>query len=266
QEIKRLVNQYDYSDVAVLYRINAQSRTIEEALLNYSIPYTLVGGTRFYERKEIKDILSYVRLIVNPLDEISLKRVIKLGKQRYEKFKNAYKEIKDRRDELTTSEIIDEILQKTKYIDLYDEQDPDDLARLENIKELRSVAINFPTVNEFLEQVALVESEYSENEKMKKGQKGVTLMTLHQAKGLEFPFVFLVGVEDGILPHARSVDDLYQLEEERRLFYVGITRAREKLYLTHTRKRFMFGRRIYAQVSRFISTNEPEEYDYTKTW
>jgi DNA helicase-2/ATP-dependent DNA helicase PcrA len=266
QEVKRLIqNGYSYNDIAVLYRINAQSRTIEEALLNYSIPYTLVGGTRFYERKEIKDILSYVRLIVNPLDEISLKRVLKIGKLRYDGFKKAYQELKERSTELTTSEIIDEILQKTRYIDLYHENDPEDLARLENIKELRSVAINFAKINDFLEQIALVESEYSENEKMKKGEKGLTLMTLHQAKGLEFKSVFLVGIEDGILPHSRSVEDLYQLEEERRLFYVGITRAREKLYLTHTRKRFMFGRRMYSQISRFISS-EGETDDYTKTW
>lgn len=266
QEVRRIEQAgYSYDDIAVLYRINAQSRNIEEALLNYSIPYTLVGGTRFYERREIKDILSYVRLIVNPLDEISLKRVLKLGKQRYEGFKKAYQLLKDTKNELTTSEIIDEILQKTRYISLYDENDPEDFARLENIKELRSVAINFAQINDFLEQIALVESEYSENEKMKKGQKGITMMTLHQAKGLEFKFVFLVGVEDGILPHSRSFEDLYQLEEERRLFYVGITRAQEKLFITHTRKRFMFGRRMYSQVSRFIS-NEAEPYDYTKTW
>ena len=129
---------------------------------------------------------------------------------------------------------------------------------MENIKELRSVAINFPNLTEFLEQIALVESEYSESEKINKEKKGVYMMTLHQAKGLEFPYVFIVGVEDGILPHSRSVDDLSSLEEERRLFYVGITRAMKKLYITHTKRRFFFGRRGTSQISRFlINDSEP---------
>ena len=253
-EVERIVSAdgKDFSQAAVLYRINAQSRVIEEAFLHMGIPYVLIGGTRFYERKEIKDILSYIRLFINPIDEVSLSRILKIGKKRYQLFTDLQKKLYENRGDIKTTDLIDKIIQKTGYLNLFDTDDPDDFSRLENIKELRSVAISFPNINDFLEQVALVESEYSQNEKTKKDKKGVQLMTLHQAKGLEFPYVFIVGVEEGILPHSRSIDDLYQLEEERRLFYVGITRARERLYITHTKKRFFFGRRNYSQPSRFI--------------
>src|SRR3989338_1653275 len=248
----------DYSSVAVLYRINAQSRVIEEAFLHMGIPYVLICGTRFYERKEIKDIISYLRLIVNPNDDISYSRAVKIGKGRLAKFKSLYEDLKTEIIKDSTSVIIEKILQKTNYLDLYKTDGEDDIARLENIKELRSVAINFPNLTEFLEQIALVESEYSESEKINKEKKGVYMMTLHQAKGLEFPYVFIVGVEDGILPHSRSMDDLSSLEEERRLFYVGITRAMKKLYITHTKRRFFFGRRGTSQISRFlINDSEP---------
>ena len=134
--------------------------------------------------------------------------------------------------------------------------DPEEYARLENIKELKSVALRFPNIFEFLEQVALVESEFSEQEKINKKKNddtsGISLMTLHQAKGLEFDYVWVIGLEEGLLPHSRSVDDLFQLEEERRLFYVGITRARRKLYITHARRRFIFGRREETMKSRFL--------------
>ena len=255
-------NGMDYSSVAVLYRINAQSRVIEEALLHQGIPYVLVGGTRFYERKEVKDIISYIRLVINPNDDISLNRVIKIGKKRYEEFKKLFEKLEGQ-EQKPTVDLIDEIVRSTNYLDLFSTEDESDLARLENIKELRSVALSFPEVHEFLEQIALVESEYSESEKLKKDKKGVHLMTLHQAKGLAFPYVFIAGVEEGILPHSRSIDDLYELEEERRLFYVGITRAREKLYITHAQKRFFFGRRTTNQISRFIEEeNSYENQDY----
>ena len=254
-EIQKLIsNGVALESIAVLYRMNAQSRIIEEAFLHLGIPYILIGGTRFYERREIKDILSYVRLIVNPLDEISLKRVLKIGKKRFENFKKLKNQIR----ELETVKIIDKILQKTEYLGLFNEKDPEDLARLENVKELRSVAIIFPKVNDFLEQVALVESEYSESEKKQKNRHGAYMMTLHQAKGLEFPYVFIVGLEEGILPHSRSFYDLFDLEEERRLFYVGLTRAKEKLYITHTKKRFLFGRHSQSVVSRFLEENNNE--------
>lgn len=252
EEVSRLSQEEAYSSVAVLYRINAQSRIIEEAFLNFGIPYVLVGGIRFYKRREIKDILSYIRVVANPKDGLSKERAVKIGQRRFDKFSSFYKKIKDKRHELSTVLIVDQILEATSYLDLFNQDDPEDYTRLENIKELRSVAINFPNLNDFLEQVALVESEYSESEKKRRGQGGVCLMTLHQAKGLEFKNVFIIGVEDGILPHSRSSYDIFDLEEERRLFYVGITRAKERLFLTYTKKRFLFGRRTPSQISRFL--------------
>ena len=259
EKVKEMMNNgIDLKSIAVLYRMNAQSRVIEEAFLHQGIPYILIGGTRFYNRREIKDILSYLRLLVNPKDEISLTRIKKLGKNRWEKFKELSREIKDQLGKMETVKIIEEILQKTDYLDFFNEEDSEDLGRIENIKELMSVAINFPKISDFLEQVALVESEYFENEKKKRDKNGVYLMTLHQAKGLEFQVVFIVGVEEGILPHSRSSYDLFDLEEERRLFYVGITRAKERLYITYTKKRFFFGRRTYSMISRFLEDIEFE--------
>ena len=253
-------SQVPFSSFAVLYRTNAQSRVIEEAFLHYSIPYVLVGGTRFYERKEIKDVLSYLRLIINPNEEISLDRVKKLGKRRWSDFKSFYQESAEKVKKFSTSEIMEEIFNKTHYLDIYNPDEEEDYSRIENIKELKSVALNFPDIQQFLEQVALVESEYFEGEKKSKANEGVRLMTLHQAKGLEFPTVFIVGVEEGILPHARSIDDLFSLEEERRLFYVGITRAKKNLHITYTRGRFIFGRRGEALRSRFLEEeNDPTD-------
>ena len=142
------------------------------------------------------------------------------------------------------------------YLKMYDVEDAEDFSRLENIKELKSVAVSFPKLMDFLEQVALVESEYSQHEKETKDNRRLVLMTLHQAKGLEFDHVFIVGVEEGLLPHSRSIDDQFQLEEERRLFYVGITRAKKALYITNTRKRFIFGSQGYSTPSRFIAGEE----------
>ncbi|KKP61238.1 MAG: ATP-dependent DNA helicase [Candidatus Roizmanbacteria bacterium GW2011_GWA2_34_18] len=217
----------------------------------------MVGGTRFYERKEIKDILAYLKLLINPNESVSLERIKKLGKNRFEKFKKLYEEIKDRLETYSTNEIIEKLFQNVDYLKLYDVEDVDDFSRLENIKELKSVALSYPKLMDFLEQVALVESEYSEHEKKTKGHsRQLVLMTLHQAKGLEFDHVFIVGVEEGLLPHSRSIDDQFQLEEERRLFYVGITRAKKTLYITNTRKRFIFGSQGYSTPSRFISDEQ----------
>lgn len=244
-------------DVAVLYRTNAQSRVIEEAFLHHAIPYLLVGGTRFYERKEIKDVLSYLRMLGNPKDMVSYKRIEKLGKGRLEKFLNFQAEIEGQ-DDIPTIDLLDRVLKATDYLSLYDEKDEEDRMRLENIKELRSVAIEFPEVNEFLENVALVEREYTANLSEAEKRNGVTLMTLHGAKGLEFPIVFMIGMEEGLFPHSRALMDKQELEEERRLCYVGITRAEHRLFFTYARRRLYFGQRTSNTVSRFIS-ELPEE-------
>ncbi len=244
---------FKFSDVAVLYRTNAQSRTIEEVFLHQGIPYTLIGGTRFYERKEIKDVLSYLRVLANPKDMVSYKRLEKLGKGRLEKFLD-YQSIVEHLETKATIAILTEVIGKTDYLSLYDEKDEEDRQRLENIKELRSVALEFPNLAQFLENVALVEQEYLPDKPVSNGQKknAVTLMTLHAAKGLEFPIVFMVGMEEGLFPHSRALMDRNELEEERRLCYVGITRAKEKLFLTYARRRIYFGQKTSNTVSRFV--------------
>lgn len=241
-----------FKDVAILYRTNAQSRSIEEVLLHHSIPYTLIGGTRFYERKEIKDVLAYLKVLANPKDSVSYKRIEKLGKARLTNFL-IYQEELSEIVEKETITLLDTVMHKTNYLSLYDENDEEDRARLENIKELRSVAIQFPDLSNFLENVALVEQEYTPDKKIDKEQKdAITLMTLHAAKGLEFPIVFMVGMEEGIFPHSRSLMDKHELEEERRLCYVGMTRAKEKLFFTYARKRLYFGQRTMNTISRFL--------------
>jgi len=244
------------SDVSILYRTNAQSRVVEEAFLHHGIPYILIGGTRFYERKEIKDVLSYLRLVVNPEESIAKKRVEKIGKGRMLKF-FAYLKENPLTDDSVTIDLLDGVVKATGYLDFFDEKDEEDRSRLENIKELRSVALSFPNISEFLENVALVEQEYV-SEKAKGGlRNAVTLMTLHAAKGLEFPVVFMIGMEEGLFPHSRALMDKNELEEERRLCYVGMTRAKEKLFLTHARKRLFFGQRSMNTVSRFVSELPP---------
>jgi len=244
----------DYSNFAVLYRTNAQSRVLEEAFLSAGIPYVLVGGTRFYERKEIKDVLAYLRILSNPKDSVSAKRIEKLGKIRLEKFRKFQEKICSRLENLSTLDLLDKILRQTGYWELYDPEDEEDFSRLENIKELRSVATNFPDLSQFLENVALVEQEQLPDHPVKNGEKknAVTLMTLHAAKGLEFPVIFIVGLEEGLFPHSRSLLDNLQLEEERRLCYVGITRAKKKIYLTYARRRLYFGQRTANLPSRFL--------------
>lgn len=259
-EEKRNNSSFLYSDVAILYRMNAQSRSIEEVFLHYGIPYVLIGGLRFYERKEIKDVLSYMSYLATQKDAVALKRIEKLGKKRLEQFFEYLVEFDEGNfiENKSTIEILDEVLKKTGYLERFDEQDPEDRARLENIKELRSVAIEFTSLLTFLENVSLVEQDYTPTQGMpdKPGEdirpNAVTLMTLHGAKGLEFKHVFMVGMEEGLFPHNQSLLDSSELEEERRLCYVGITRAKEKLTLTYAKRRLFFGQYLTPSVSRFI--------------
>ncbi|OGH04520.1 MAG: hypothetical protein A2W22_05340 [Candidatus Levybacteria bacterium RBG_16_35_11] len=250
EDIKERNSEIKFSDLAVLYRTNAQSRVIEEVFLHQSIPYILIGGTRFYERKEVKDILAYLKVLANEKDMISFSRIAKLGKGRMQKFLD----YQEKYVEKETIEVLDQVIKATDYLSLYDEKDEDERERLENIKELRSVAIEFPNLVEFLENVSLVEQEYlPDHPKEEKGKKNaVHLMTLHAAKGLEFPVVFMVGMEEGLFPHSRSLMDKNELEEERRLCYVGITRAKKKLFLSFARGRLFFGQKTNNMVSRFI--------------
>lgn len=245
-------NIKDLSGVAVLYRTNAQSRVIEEAFLHHGIPYVLIGGTRFYARKEVKDVLSYLRVQSNPKDMVSYKRLEKLGKGRLQKFLE-YQVTVEGKDDIATIDILDGVIKATGYLELYDEKIEEDRMRLENIKELRSVAIAFPDLTDFLENVSLVEQEYN-SEPQVDGEKknAITLMTLHAAKGLEFPTIFMIGMEEGLFPHSRSLMDRGELEEERRLCYVGMTRAKEKLFLTYAKRRLFFGQRTANTVSRFV--------------
>lgn len=243
--INKIKSLGNYNDIAVLYRTNAQSRVLEEALIHNGISYILVGGVKFYDRKEIKDILSYLRLLYNPKDSVSEKRALALGKRRYDKFTTLTIDV----EKYTTLEILDEILKATEYLNKFKEDDLEDSQRLENIKELRSVALEFPKLADFLENVSLVEASSSKGDV----RNSVTLMTLHAAKGLEFPIVFIVGMEEGLFPHSRALWEKEQMEEERRLAYVGITRAKEVLYLTYASKRLFYGETSSNAPSRFIA-------------
>ncbi|QQG43699.1 MAG: UvrD-helicase domain-containing protein [Candidatus Daviesbacteria bacterium] len=251
------------SDYAVLYRTNAQSRSLEEQFLKAGVPYKLVGGVSFYQRKEIKDVLAYLRLLQNPNDSVSIKRAEKVGKGRLGKLMELCTEVSPALERYSTLELLDLVLQKTGYLTYLDDGTQEGKGRVENVKELRSVAEEFPSLVDFLENVALVENGYLPNQR-KETQDSVTLMTLHSAKGLEFSIVFMVGMEEGLFPHSRAMLNTAELEEERRLCYVGMTRAKEKLYLTYTRSRLYFGQRSNNLVSRFLS-DIPQELVVSNT-
>lgn len=243
-----------YKNFAVLYRMNAQSRVLEEAFLRLGLPYVLIGGLRFYERAEIKDILAMLRLANDQADKLSEERVGKaIGKRRLPGFMEHLKTIDI--NNLTSLQILESLVVNSDYLKKFDPKDEEDQKRIENIKELKSVATAHPKLHDFLENIALVQQEYSQQEKNKKkeNKEGIRLMTLHGAKGLEFEVVFLVGFEEGILPHSRCLIDESEIEEERRLCYVGITRAKDYLYITYANKRLYFGKSSLNEPSRFIN-------------
>ena len=262
------------SDFAVLYRTNAQSQAFEHAFAQMVIPYKLVGGIRFYDRKEIKDILAYLHLIVNPLDTVALQRVVNVpargigatslqkilngedekltGKaaKSYEDFLGILLELRRAHaNAMQPAELIEKLLQKINYREYLNDGDKMKAEeRNENITALIGEAGSYATLDEFLADAALLSSSDEEN-----GDHAVTLMTLHAAKGLEFPVVFLVGMEEGLLPHVRSMDESAEdVEEERRLAYVGMTRAMQQLYLSYAQSRFSYGGRSYNFPSRFL--------------
>jgi DNA helicase-2/ATP-dependent DNA helicase PcrA len=247
------------SDRAVLYRTNAQSRAFEEAFIRAGIPYKLIGGVKFYARKEIKDVLSYLRIFANSKDDVSRERAAKLGKRRLDQFMEWKTKLETEPQEDTTPlTILRQILDITGYKDKYDPDDPEDLSRLENIQELLSVAAQFKEIDSFLENIALLQDNEMADVTVDGREDVVTLMSLHSAKGLEFPIVFMVGMEEGLFPHSRSILDKAQMEEERRLCYVGITRAKKRLYLTYAKRRMIYGSITSALPSRFLS-DIPEE-------
>lgn len=260
-----------YNEIAVLYRTNAQSRSIEEVLIQRGIPYKIVGGIRFYDRREIKDVIAYLKVFYNPSDTVAWGRCINtpargIGTKTLAKIRESDYELnmiedytklewkkyiqKEQDGKATPLELLDNVLKNFGYLQYLNDGTEEGLTRIENIKELRTVAKQFKTLADFLENIMLVES----SSKADIGSDGqITLMTLHSAKGLEFNQVFLMGMEEGVFPHSRSIMDFEQLEEERRLCYVGITRAKKELYLTYTRQRTIFGQTNYSLISRFIS-------------
>ena len=301
---KHDIHGVPYGDMAILYRTNAQSRVLEEALIKRALPYTMVGGTKFYDRKEIKDVLAYLRVLYNPFDDLSLLRIINVPKrsigattvsklqdyarengtslfmtltqlQLVDTIKGKTKEkleefgiliftLVAEMDDKSVLDILEAILDRTGYLaQLEESTDPQDQARAENIGELLSVAKDFQdtnptgTVEDFLEQVALV----NDVDSFEQEESKVTLMTLHAAKGLEFPIVFLGGLEEGLFPHSRTLMNPEEIEEERRLAYVGITRAEKELYISNATTRTVFGRTSSYLPSRFIDEIPAELVD-----
>lgn len=289
------------SDIAILYRTNAQSRVIEETLLKAGLNYNIVGGTKFYDRKEIKDILAYLRLVSNPDDDISFTRIVNVPKRgvgatslekiasyaainglsffqaiqqvdfigvsakaanALDSFRQMIENLTNMQDYLSITELTEEILDKTEYREMLKaEKSIEAQSRLENIDEFLSVTKNFEQKSEdktlvaFLTDLALIADidQLDQQEEESGGKEAITLMTLHAAKGLEFPVVFLMGLEEGVFPHSRSLMEEAEMEEERRLAYVGITRAEQELYLTNAKMRTLFGRTNMNPESRFIA-------------
>ena len=284
-EIKELLNLgFKKSDIAIFYRTNAQSRVYEEGMIKNNFPYKVVGSFYFYKRKEIKDLISYLKLISNHNDDISLKRVINepkrgigaktienlekeaavrnlsiydvISKGKELEFKNLINSISEEIKDLSLTEIIDKVLEKTGLKpSLEKEQNLENELRLDNLMEFRSITENYQNttgnvnLEDFLDEISLI-ADISEHKEL---DDAITLMTLHSAKGLEFKVVFMVGMEDGIMPHSNSFEEENGIEEERRLCYVGITRAKERLYLTNAKRRMLYGNEMMYSPSRFIS-------------
>ena len=242
----------ELKNIVILYRTNVQSRTFEEAFMRQKLPYKIVGGTKFYERSEIKDILAYLRLCFNKLDSPSFERAQKIGKRRLAKLLE-WLEKTNSSVLKNPSSCLQGIIENTLYLDKYDQKDPEDLASLDNIQELFNVASRFDNTLLLLENIALVQDGYLANETLEKEEENkITMMSLHSVKGLEFPIVFMVGMEEGLLPHSRAILEANEIEEERRLCYVGITRAKEKLYFSYARTRFTYGYSSNCLPSRFL--------------
>ncbi len=236
-------------EAVVLYRTNAQSRSFEDELMKRNLSYRLIGGRRFYNRAEIKDLIAFLRLIVNREEEISLQRVEKIGKRKAQIFFYWLAVHQANAEKQNPGKTLEEIINVTKYDEKFDERDEDDLARIENINELLAVASEFPDLGNFLENAALSESE----DKRKSANAKITLMTIHAAKGLEFDNVFIVGLEEGLFPHSRTLMSRDEIEEERRLMYVAMTRAKKNLTVSFARSRLVYGGRTSPFPSRFIS-------------
>ncbi|MFE2142745.1 DNA helicase PcrA [Streptomyces sp. NPDC059456] len=317
-EIDRLTDAGDAKagDVAIFYRTNAQSRVFEEIFIRVGLPYKVVGGVRFYERKEVRDVLAYLRVLANPEDNVPLRRILNVPKrgigERAEamidalamrekitfpqalrrvdeafgmaaRSTNAVKRFNVLMEELRTivdsgagpAVVLEAVLERTGYLaELQASTDPQDETRIENLQELAAVALEFEqardednpgTLAEFLEQVALVADSDQIPDEDEDGSGVITLMTLHTAKGLEFPVVFLTGMEDGVFPHMRALGQTKELEEERRLAYVGITRARERLYLTRSSMRSAWGTPSYNPPSRFLEEIPAEYLQWKRT-
>lgn len=240
------------SEVAILYRTNAQSRSFEDELLRRDIPYKLIGGLRFYNRAEVKDLIAYLRLLYNPNEEVSRTRIEKIGKRKASAFDEWLQKVPmEKRAEQQPGVLLEEIMNVTNYLDKFDERDEEDAARIENINELLAVASDYTNVALFLESAALSEAEIKQHRSSAK----IILMTVHAAKGLEFEEVFVVGLEEGLFPHSRSIFEggKEEIEEERRLMYVAMTRAKENLTISWARSRLSFGGRHTSIPSRFLA-------------
>jgi DNA helicase-2/ATP-dependent DNA helicase PcrA len=276
EEMENLIREgYNLKDFTVLYRTNAQSRAVEEAFLKANFPYKIIGTVRFYDRKEIKDILAYLKFIANPNDLVSLQRIINTPPRRLAKFAKNIQELyllKDCPEPLQNfyqlidnfrqvnqkkplTDLINFIIKKTDYEKYIRNGQEEGERRWENIKELFTVASKYNQIKpglgleRFLEEISLI----SNLDEVETSKNLINLMTLHCAKGLEFPIVFIVGCEEGIFPHSRSFFNPEQMEEERRLCYVGVTRAKEKTYLTFTRQRRLWGQTMVNPASRFLA-------------